>query len=221
MESVTDRDLDQLRALAIRMGGLAQAILAKALRAVWNCDSAIAIEVKSDDIEIDRLDVEIDAAIMRLLALRAPVARDLRCVLAAKSLGTDLERVGDLARNIAECAVSLCEHSSREIPPALRDLADESQRLLRFSLDAYAASDPELARKVISGDDRVDAGEARVLREAVAKIAEHPEAVEPQVSYICMASNLERVGDHATNIAEEVILVTEAVNLKHAGKLGA
>ncbi|MBW1884744.1 MAG: phosphate signaling complex protein PhoU [Deltaproteobacteria bacterium] len=221
MERVTDRDLDHLRALAIRMGGLAQAILAKALSAVWNCDPELAAQVKVDDIEIDRLDVEIDDAIMRLLALRAPVARDLRSVLATKSLAIDLERVGDLARNIADRAVRLRQYAPLEIPPALRDLADDSQRLLRFSLDSYAAIDPELARKVIRGDDRVDAGEAQIQRDSMENIAAHPEAAEREVSYIFIASSLERVGDHATNIAEDVILVAEAVNLKHAEKLGA
>ena len=203
------------------MGGLAQAILGKALEAIWNCDAKLAAEVKTDDVEIDRLDVEIDDAIMRLLALRAPVARDLRSVLAAKSLAIDLERVGDLARNIADCVDRLHPHVPLTIPHALRDLADESQRLLRNSLDSYAAIDPELARKVISGDDRVDAAEARILGDSVANIRAHPERVEQEVSYIFIASSLERVGDHATNIAEDVILVAEAVNLKHAEKLRA
>lgn len=221
MERVTDRDLDSLRALAIRMGGLAQAILAKALSAVWNADASSAKEVKTDDLEIDRLDVEIDDTIMRILALRSPVARDLRSVLAAKSLATDLERVGDLARNIAECAVRLCDRPAREASASLRELADESQRLLRLSLDSYAMSDPQLARRVISGDDRVDEGEARVLLHLLSGIADRPEAAREQVDYIFIASSLERVGDHATNIAEEVILIVEAINLKHAGKLEA
>jgi phosphate transport system protein len=181
----------------------------------------MARSVPADDIAIDHLDVDIDDAIMRLLALRAPVARDLRCVLAAKSVATDLERVGDLARNIAVCALRLAGQTSLEIPRPLRELAEESQRLLRLSLDSYAASDPKLARRVISGDDRVDAGEAQFLRDSMANIADHPECACQQVDYILIASNLERVGDHATNIAEEVILVVEAINLKHAAKFGA
>jgi phosphate transport system protein len=219
MEIETDRNLDQLRALAIRMGGLAQAILAKSLDAAWTANFNQATEVASDDIEIDRLDVAIDDAIMRLLALRAPVARDLRAVLAAKSLATDLERVGDLARNIADCAVRLAKRAPVEISPALRELAEESQRLLRLSLDSYAASDADAARRVLAGDERIDAGEARVMRESVAKISVDPASAELQVNFMFIASSLERVGDHATNIAEDVILVAEAINLKHAGKL--
>jgi phosphate transport system protein len=221
MERVTDRDLEDLRALAIRMGGLAQSILAKALDGIWNADAASARDVKTDDIEIDRLDVEIDDAIVRLLALRAPVATDLRWVLATKSLTSDLERVGDLSRNIAECGLRLLDGPSYEVPPELRDLAEESQRLFRLSLDSFVARDPDLARKVISGDDRVDACEAQLQLNSLASIAEHPESAPHHIQYIFIASSLERVGDHATNIAEDVILAVEAINLKHAGKLGS
>ena len=220
MERVTDRDLEELRALAIRMGGLGQAILSKSLQSVWKHDVELAREVKRDDLEIDRLDVEIDESILRLLALRAPVARDLRSVLAVKSLATDLERVGDLARNIAEIGVRLAGLSSVEVPASLRNLAEESRRLLRNSLDAFAAMDADLARRVIADDDRVDDGEARVQAESLGRIPDHPEDAIKEVDFMFIASSLERVGDHATNIAEDVIMVAEAVNLKHASKLG-
>ena len=219
MERVQDRDLEGLRALAIRMGSLSQAILSKSLRAVWSYEERLVREVKDDDLEIDRLDVEIDRTILRLLALRAPVARDLRVVVSTKSLATDLERVGDLARNIADSGARLSEFSQASIPASLRDLAADSERLLRLALDAYAGLDADVARRVISGDDRIDAGEKRVLTESLARISDHPEDAEHSVNCIFIASNLERVGDHATNIAEEVIMVTEAKNLKHASKL--
>jgi phosphate transport system protein len=220
MERVTDRDLEELRALAVRMGGLGQAILSKSLQSVWKHDVELAHEVKRDDLEIDRLDVEIDESILRLLALRAPVARDLRSVLAVKSLATDLERVGDLARNIAEIGVRLAGQSDVEIPASLRSLAEESRRLLRNALDAFAAMDPDAARRVIADDDRVDEGEARVQAESLRRIPDHPEDAIQEIDFMFIASSLERVGDHATNIAEDVIMVAEAVNLKHAGKLG-
>jgi len=220
MERVTDRDLEELRALAIRMGGLGQAILSKSLQSVWKHDVELAREVKLDDLEIDRLDVEIDESILRLLALRAPVARDLRSVLAVKSLATDLERVGDLARNIAEIGVRLAGLSDVVVPASLRNLAEESRRLLRNSLDAFAAMDTDIARRVIADDDRVDDGEALVQAESLRRIPDHPEDAIKEVDFMFIASSLERVGDHATNIAEDVIMVAEAVNLKHAGKLG-
>jgi phosphate transport system protein len=219
MDSVKDRDLDDLRASAIRMGSLAQAILSKSLRGVWSYEERLVQEVKEDDLEIDRLDVEIDRTILRLLALRSPVAQDLRMVIATKSFATDLERVGDLARNIADCSARLSEYPEVSVPSALRDLAEDSERLLRQALDAYAELDADLGRRVISGDDRIDAGEKRVLTESLTRISDHPEAAEHAINCIFVASNLERVGDHATNIAEEVVMVTEAKNLKHATKL--
>jgi len=219
IERASDREFDKLRALAIRMGSLAEEILAKALRAVWTLDVSLAAQVKRDDLEIDRLDVGIDDAIMRLLALRAPVAADLRAVLATKSLATDLERVGDIARNIAEQAVSLAETAPLEFPQPLRDLADDSQRLLRAALASFADADPAHARRVIEEDDRLDEGELRVRREALARIPQHPERAGHEMSFIFIAGSLERVGDHATNIAEDVILAAEALNVKHAGKL--
>jgi len=219
IERASDREFGELRALAIRMGSLAEEILAKALRSVWTLDVALAAEVKRDDLAIDRLDVAIDDAIMRLLALRAPVAGDLRAVLATKSLATDLERVGDIARNVAEQAVSLADTAPLEFPQSLRDLADDSQRLLRSALGSFADADPAHARRVIEEDDRLDEGDVRVRSEALARIPKHPELAGREMSFIFIASNLERVGDHATNIAEDVILAAEALNVKHAGKL--
>jgi phosphate transport system protein len=219
IERASDREFDELKALAIRMGALSEAILTKALRCVWERDVPLAAEVKRDDLEIDRLDVEIDEAILRLLALRAPVAADLRAVLATKSLATDLERVGDLARNIADNGVRLASLEKVELPQLLRELADASQRLLRDALTCFADADTELARRVIRDDDRIDEGEAQVQAETLAQIAQSPELSEQRVNLLFIASSLERVGDHATNIAEDVILAAEALNLKHASKL--
>lgn len=219
VERASDREFEELRELAIRMGALSEAILAKALKAVWTRDSEVASQVRGDDLAIDRLDVEIDEVIMRLLALHAPVASDLRAVLATKSLATDLERVGDIARNIADSAIRLSKAEAIEIPQELRGLADDSQRSLRGALEAFANADTVRARRVIQEDDRVDEGEARVTREALARIPDHPETAEQQVNFIFIAASLERIGDHATNIAEDVILAAEALNLKHAGKL--
>jgi len=219
VERASDREFDELRALAIRMGALSEEILAKALRAVWDRNAPLADEVGRDDLAIDRLDVEIDEVIMRLLALRAPVAADLRAVLATKSLATDLERVGDIARNIADQAVLLSRSDPVEVPQSLRDLADDSQRSLRGALMAFANGDTAHARRVIEEDDRVDEGEARVQREAFAEIPKRPEVARQLVGFIFIAASLERVGDHATNIAEDVILAAEALIVKHAGKL--
>ena len=131
MTRIVDPVLEDLRHRLIKMGALAEAILDKSLRAVWERDAALAREVKIDDLEIDRLDLEIDEAVLRILALQSPVANDLRNVIAIKMIATDLERVGDLARNIAKSALRLSSRPAVEISSKLRELAGEAKRLLR------------------------------------------------------------------------------------------
>ncbi|MEN8158497.1 MAG: phosphate signaling complex protein PhoU [Myxococcota bacterium] len=217
---VVDPVLQELRENLLRMGGLAEAILEKALTAVWKRDRAAAREVKADDLEIDRLDVAIDEAVLRILATQAPVADDLRSVIAAKMIATDLERVGDLARNIAKSAVRLAEHPEVSTPPRLRSLGDEVQRVLHRALDSFADDDAAVAAMVVEQDDQVDADQDVVIRAAIEEITTHPDIVSQGVDFILIAKNLERVADHATNIAEDVILATQARNIKHAAKLG-
>lgn len=220
MARVFEPVIRDLREVLLRMGSRSEAILDKALRAVWDRDARLASEVDRDDLEIDRLDVEIDAAILKALALQSPLAEDLREVIAIKMIATDLERVGDLARNIAKSARRLCESPPVAIPAPLTSLARSSQRVLRRALDSFSESSAEIARAVIAEDDRIDSAEDEVIRSSVRSIPEHPEQASQAVDVILIAKHLERVGDHATNIAEDVILAAEARNLKHAEKLG-
>jgi phosphate transport system protein len=221
MTRAVDRDLENLRQMALRMGGLSEAILAKSWLAVQERSADLCEEVQRDDLEIDRMDIGIDEAVLRVLALQAPVARDLREVIAIKTMATDLERVGDLARNIAKSAKHLSERPLLPVPPLLEKLAEDSRRLLRKSLDAFAQIDPDAARRVVEEDDIVDAEEEEVVQRAIEEISEHPELTHQEVDHIFIARNLERVADHATNIAEDVILGAQAKNLKHASKLQA
>jgi phosphate transport system protein len=218
---VVDPVLQELRENLLRMGGLAEAILEKALTAVWKHDKKAALEVKVDDLEIDRLDLAIDEAVLRILATQAPVADDLRSVIAAKMIATDLERVGDLARNIAKGAARLAEHPEVPIPARLRSLGDEVQRILHRALDSFADGDAGVASMVVEEDDQVDADQDVVIRAAIEEITTHPDIVSQGVDFILIAKNLERVADHATNIAEDVILATQARNVKHASKIGS
>jgi len=215
----TGRDVDQLRQLALRMGGLAEEILEKALRSTWRRDAALAEAVMADDLEIDRIDVEIDEAVLNVLALRAPVAIDLRQVIAINTMATDLERVGDLARNIAGCARRLCEREPVSAPAELKNLAEACQRALSESLGAFADLDVERARSVLAADNDIDSIESDVVRGAIARIQSDPATSSQQIDLMFIARNLERVGDHATNIAEHVVLAAESKNLKHREKL--
>ena len=216
---IFDSVLDDLRERLLRMGSLAEAILDKAIRAVWERRPDLGREVRIDDLEIDRLDLDIDEAVLRALALQAPVAEDLRQVIAIKMMATDLERVGDLARNIAKSALRLAEKPPHPIPPKLQDVADAARRLLKLALDSYADGDAAKARAALEMDDRIDDDQEHVVRDAIQEIGAHPEMTSQEVDLILIAKNLERVADHATNIAEDVILATEAKNVKHAQKL--
>jgi phosphate transport system protein len=216
-----DRDISGLRELLLRMGSHAEAILDKALRAAFGRDVELADEVVRDDLEIDRLDLAVDESVLRELALQSPVAVDLRQVIAIKSIATDLERVGDLARNIAGSARRLSAAAPVDLPPDLEHLGRQTQRALRRALDSFAQLEPEAAQTVLEGDDELDGLEDEIVRRAIEAIGSEPSRASQLVDVILIAENLERVGDHATNIAEDVILVAEAKNVKHAYKLGA
>lgn len=214
-----DRDLDSLRARALRMAELSEAILDKALRAVRDRNPALAAEVKHDDLAIDQLDLEIDDRVLQILALDAPVASDLRHVIAIKSIATDLERIGDISRNIAGCARRLAEHPPVALGEELAILEEGSRTALSNAIRAFRELDVALARAVLGSDDRIDELEGRIIRDAISRLTVTPEHSEQEVDLIFITKDLERVGDHATNIAEEVILAAEARNLKHAAKL--
>lgn len=220
MTRTVEPALAALRDQLLRMASLSEAIFAKALQSLWRRDVALAREVRIDDLDIDRLDIAIDDLVLRILATQAPVADDLRNVIAAKMVAADLERVGDLARNIAKSAERLATRATIATPPRLRTLADEAQRILHRALDAFAERDPARAALVLDDDDQVDSDEDAVIRNAIEEIASHPEFTAQEVDFILIAKNLERVADHATNIAEGVILATQARNVKHAAKLG-
>jgi phosphate transport system protein len=219
MSRAFDSVLDGLRGNLLRMGGRAEAILDKSLRALWERDARLAQEVADDDVEIDRLEVAIDEGVLKALALQAPVAEDLREVLAVKMIATDLERVGDLARNIAKSAARGAANPPIPFPAALTSLARSSQRVLRRSLDAFSRTDAELARAVLGEDDAIDRAQDEVVQTMLRALERQPTAASQEVDMIMVAKHLERVGDHATNIAEDVILVAEARNVKHAAKL--
>ena len=217
--SPVPKKLEPIRQQVLRMGHLAEAILEKALRSVSERSAGLAGEVAADDLAIDQLDVDIDRAVLEFLALQAPVAQDLREVIAIKTAATDLERVGDIARNIAKSALRLNEVAAISPPSTLEILADASRRALLNAVVAFANYDSVLARAVLASDYKIDADEEEIFSSSLREIRSNPDSSEQEVYFMLIAKNLERVGDHATNIAEDVILVVESLNLKHAEKL--
>lgn len=221
MTRALDPVLAELREKLMLMASRAESILDKSVRALVERDAGLAAQVAEDDLAIDRLDVELDSGVLRALALQAPVAADLRQVMAIKLIAIDLERVGDLARDIAQSATALARPPRNvSAPPVLVDLARAAGEMLRSSVDAYARCDAQLAQRVLDQDDAVDATHDEVLQRELDEITRHPGNATGAIALIRASTSLERVADHATNIAEDVILVAEARNVKHAGKLG-
>ena len=216
---IVERKLSELREQVLRMGGLAESILEKSIRSISPPGPALADEVLEDDLAIDRLDIEIDRGVLALLALGAPLAQDLRETIAIKTAALDLERVGDLARNISESAIRLEEEKALQLPPDLQTLAAATRRILSSALTAFADKNADRARQVVEADDQIDADEARVIQDAKQAMRRHPEHAAAYVEFVLIAKSLERVGDHATNIAEDVVMTTQSLNLKHAKKL--
>ena len=199
-----DEDITRLRGLIAEMGGLAELAVQESLEALINGDEVLAAEVVERDKKIDSLEMEVDAMAIRTLALRAPMADDLREIIAALKIGGVLERIGDYAKNIAKRSGRI-EGRSRFEPltllPAMGEIAIE---MVHDVLTAYAARDPVVAREVIERDAKVDAFYDSIFRNLVSYMMENPATISSAAQLLFVARNLERIGDHATNVAEMV-----------------
>lgn len=199
-----DEDITRLRGLIAEMGGLAEVAIHEAMEALVTGDEELGHRVVARDKKLDALETEVDAMAVRMLALRAPMADDLREIIAALKIGGVIERIGDYAKNIAK-RVGRIEGRNRFEPltliPAMGELAAE---MVHDVLTAYAARDPVVAREVIERDDRVDAFYDSIFRNLVSHMVENPSTISTVAQYLFIARNLERIGDHATNVAEMV-----------------
>jgi len=199
-----DEDITRLRGLIAEMGGLAELAIQQSLEALVNGDEALAREVVERDKKLDELEMEVDAMAIRTLALRAPMADDLREIIAALKIGGVIERIGDYAKNIAKRSGRI-EGRSRFEPltllPAMGEIAAE---MVHDVLTAYAARDPVVAREVIERDAKVDAFYDSIFRNLVSHMMENPSTISSAAQLLFVARNLERIGDHATNVAEMV-----------------
>lgn len=199
-----DEDITRLRGLIAEMGGLAEVALQEALEAMVRGDEELGAKVVARDKKIDALEMEVDKLAVRVIALRAPMADDLREVIAALKIAGVVERIGDYSKNIAK-RVGAIEDRKRFEPltllPAMGELAAE---MVHDVLTAYAARDPELAREVIAADARVDAFYDSIFRNLVSHMVENPATISSAAQLLFVARNIERIGDHATNVAEMV-----------------
>ena len=199
-----DEDITRLRGLIAEMGGLAEVAIHEALDAMVRGDEELGNSVVERDKKIDAIETEVDKLAVRIIALRAPMADDLREVIAALKIAGVVERIGDYSKNIAK-RVGMIEGRDRFEPltllPAMGELASE---MVHDVLTAYAARDPDLAREVIATDAKVDAFYNSIFRNLVSHMVENPATISSAAQLLFVARNLERIGDHATNVAEMV-----------------
>jgi phosphate transport system protein len=210
-----ETELAHLKDRLLAMGGFAEERLRRAIQAVVMRDPDLADQVVAGDEPVNQLHKEIDDRCFKLLALRQPMAVDLRSILAAVKINTDLERVGDLAVNIAEAVRRYLFHPPVKELIDIPRMADIAQSMLRDALDAYVRRDLDLAQAVLVQDDTLDALKNQVFRDLLTCMLQNPATVEPALDLILMSRHLERIGDHATNVAEDVIFMVSARDVRH------
>jgi phosphate transport system protein len=199
-----DEDITRLRGLIGEMGGLAELAIGNAMKALIGGDAALAKDVIDGDAKLDALESEVDGLAIRTIALRAPMADDLREIIAVLKIGGVIERIGDYAKNIAKRANRIEGRKRFEPLTLIPAMADVAVEMVHDVLTAYAARDPVLAREVIERDDKVDAFYDSIFRNLVSHMVENPATIGTAAQLLFVARNLERIGDHATNVAEMV-----------------
>ena len=208
-------ELEALKQTLLAMGGLVEDQIRRAMRALLERDDVIAQEVIDRDRQVNTYDIEVDEQCVNLLALHQPAAGDLRFITTAMKIVTDLERIGDQAVNIAQRALELNREPQLKPYIDLPRMADKAQRMVKESLDAFVARDTALARQVCAEDAEVDALKEQIFRELLTFMMEDPRTVSRAIRVILISRFMERVADHATNIAEMVIYLVEGKMVRH------
>jgi phosphate transport system protein len=219
MKKHYSEQLARLREQVLRMGGLVEQMTRRVIRALVERDIGILPEIRSMETQVNLLHIEIDEACIELIALRQPAAVDLRFIAAAMKINTDMERIGDQAINIVERAEVLLT-----VPPLkplidIPRMADIAQEMLKASLDAFVNGDDALALETIHRDDEVDQLKDQVFRELLTYMMSDPSTIPRAMELILVSRHLERIGDHATNICEDVIFMVKGKDVRHQGRL--
>ena len=208
-------ELQQLKTRLLEMGGLAEEQVRRAIKALVERDRDLIDRVLIGDEPVNALHIEIDSRCFTLLALYQPMAVDLRSIVAAVKINTDLERVGDLAINIAEASRQYLDHVPVKKLIDIPRMATIAQSMLRDALDAFVRRDTELAQRVLNEDDALDALKTQIFRELLTFMLQDPSTIEPALDLTLISRHLERIGDHATNVAEDVIFMVSAKDVRH------
>jgi phosphate transport system protein len=210
-----DRELANLKQDLLRMAALAETAVGKSLASVTNRDSDLAREVIADDITLNRMELAIEEQAFKLLALRQPVATDLRLTVAAMRIATELERIGDQAVNIAERALELNSRAPLELPIDIKVMADIALGMVQTSIDAFVNQDPKLALQVCQRDVEVDILDDEYIQKLLDSMIKESRWVTRLHHFIIIVRNLERIADLATNIAEDIVFIVEGRVIKH------
>jgi phosphate transport system protein len=209
------RDLDNLQSDLVALAGLVEQAIYKSTNALQARDAGLAREVIGGDGQIDLEDNHINEECLKMLALHQPVARDLRRIAAAMMITTDLERMGDLAEEIAERALELASSPNPPVPDKLQRMADLTTMMVREALDSFVNLNKEQAERVLRMDDEVDRYNNEIINELIQAMQSSPKLIEPGLSLFSATRHLERIADHATNIAEDVIYLIDGEIVRH------
>jgi phosphate transport system protein len=214
------REIERLKKLILSLSATVENSLRQAVKSIADRDSTLAKQVVENDLEIDQAEIDVEEECLKILALHQPVAIDLRFIVAVLKMNNDLERIGDLAVNMAPRALLLNEQVKIDIPFDFSGIAEKTQTMLRSSLDSLVNLNPQLARVVCSMDDEVDAINRLMYDQVKAMICQHPEHIDSLIALLSVSRYLERIADHATNIAEDVLYMIEGHIARHGRELG-
>jgi phosphate transport system protein len=215
MERRLDQDLNRIRQSLLRMAGTVEEMVARATQALLERDADLWREVVRQDSEVDQMEIDIDEACHSLLSRKQPAAVDLRFLVAVMKINSDLERIGDSAVNIAHSVEALLVQAPLGIHVDLPLLSQKVQDMVRDSLNAFVRRDARLASIVVASDDEIDALYRQIFRELLTAMIEDPTTVTRALHLLLIARNFERIADHATNVAEDVIYFVEGKDVRH------
>jgi len=218
MEHHFDNELNVLKEKLLTMASHAEAAVNQAVQALTNRDLELALRVKDDDRVIDQFEIEVDDLAIHLLS-KAPLASDLRFVTVAMKISQNLERVGDEASKIAQRARDLSKEAPLKVNVDLSKMAALALGMLKAALDSFVHRDPAAARAIIPRDKEVDALNKQINRELTERMMKEKESIPRCLQLMIATRSLERIADHATNVAEEVVYLCEAQDIRHAGKV--
>jgi phosphate transport system protein len=208
-------EIEKLKKKILLIGAMVEEALQKSVQAVLDRDAALALSVIEHDQDIDRMEVELEEECLKVLALHQPVAVDLRFIVAILKINNDLERIGDLAVNVAGRARFLAQAEKVEIPYDLKSMFSEVRAMLKNSLDALVNLDLDLANGVCIADDKVDEANRKMYQQVMQAIRKKPDQLEAYINMLSVSRYLERIADHTTNIAQDVIYLMEGEIVRH------